>query len=168
MLRTYVVYNTVVRWCQFLVVAGNSSQNENTFQQKNLIGWVTLLWSASRCVYFIRPNTHLLCIFLFWIFLLYRADPQVEVQIKIRAPLGARAYPWILSKYFLCVRACVRPCVCPPRDKRRVCIFCVKTLNLCCILVVFCSYLEYNSITPFSFHVLYQLLHTYFFLVQRS
>ncbi len=37
-LRTYLVYNTVVRLCSFLVVVGNSSQNENTFQQKNLIG----------------------------------------------------------------------------------------------------------------------------------
>ncbi len=45
--------------------------------------WVTLLWSPSRCVYFIRLNTLLLCIFLFCIFLLYRADPQVEVQIRI-------------------------------------------------------------------------------------
>ncbi len=45
--------------------------------------WVTLLWSASRCVYFLRPNTLLLCIFLFCVFLLYRADPQVEVQIRI-------------------------------------------------------------------------------------
>jgi hypothetical protein len=32
------VYNTVARLCSFLVVAGNSSQNENTFLQKNLIG----------------------------------------------------------------------------------------------------------------------------------
>jgi hypothetical protein len=45
--------------------------------------WVTLLWSASQCVYFIRPNTPLLCIFLFCIFLLYRTNPQVEVQIRI-------------------------------------------------------------------------------------
>jgi hypothetical protein len=36
-LRTYLVYNTLVRLCQFLVVAGNGvvegngSQNENTF-----------------------------------------------------------------------------------------------------------------------------------------
>jgi hypothetical protein len=44
---------------------------------------VTLLWYASRCVYFARPNTLLLCIFLFWIFLLYCTDPQVEVQIRI-------------------------------------------------------------------------------------
>jgi hypothetical protein len=45
--------------------------------------WVTVLWSASRCVFFIRSNTLLLCISLFCIFLLYRADPQVEVQIRI-------------------------------------------------------------------------------------
>ncbi len=38
MLHGYLVYNTVVRLCSFLVVAGNSSQNENTFLQKNLIG----------------------------------------------------------------------------------------------------------------------------------
>ena len=43
----------------------------------------TLLWSDSRCVYFVKPNTLLLCIFLFCIFLLYRTDPQVEVQIRI-------------------------------------------------------------------------------------
>ncbi len=34
-------------------------------------------------MYFKRPNTLLLCIFLFCIFLLYRADLQVEVQIRI-------------------------------------------------------------------------------------
>ncbi len=45
--------------------------------------WVTLLWSDIRCVYFVRPNTCLLCIFLFCIFLLYRTDLQVEVQIRI-------------------------------------------------------------------------------------
>ncbi len=45
--------------------------------------WVTLLWPASRCVYFIRPNTLLLRIFLFCMFLLYSTDPQVEVQISI-------------------------------------------------------------------------------------
>jgi hypothetical protein len=44
---------------------------------------VTLLWSNSRCVYFVRPNTLLLCIFLFCTFLLYHTDPQVEVQIRI-------------------------------------------------------------------------------------
>ncbi len=45
--------------------------------------WVPLLWSYSQCMYFVRPNTLLLCIFLFWIFLLYRTDPQVEVHIRI-------------------------------------------------------------------------------------
>jgi hypothetical protein len=45
--------------------------------------WVTLLWSASRCVFFVWPNTLLLCIFLFCTFLLYHTDPQVEVQIRI-------------------------------------------------------------------------------------
>ncbi len=45
--------------------------------------WVTLLWSASRSVYFIRPNTLLLCIFLFCTFLLYHTDPQVKVHIRI-------------------------------------------------------------------------------------
>ncbi len=34
-------------------------------------------------MYFIRPNTLLLCIVLFCIFLLYRPDPQVEVQFRI-------------------------------------------------------------------------------------
>ncbi len=37
-LCTYLVYNTVVRLCSFLVMVGNSSQNENMFLQKNLIG----------------------------------------------------------------------------------------------------------------------------------
>ncbi len=45
--------------------------------------WVTLLWSASWCVYFVRPKTLLLSIFLFCIFLFYHTDPQVEVQIRI-------------------------------------------------------------------------------------
>jgi hypothetical protein len=45
--------------------------------------WVILLWSASRCVYFVRSNTLLLIIFLFCIFLLYHTDSQVEVQIRI-------------------------------------------------------------------------------------
>ncbi len=45
--------------------------------------WVTLLWFASQCVYFIRPTTLLLCIFLFCIFLLYHTDSQVEVQMRI-------------------------------------------------------------------------------------
>ncbi len=56
--------------------------------------WVTLLWSNSLCVYFVRPNTLLLCIFLFCTFLLYRTDPQVEVQIRIL----------LKDKYVKCVK----------------------------------------------------------------
>jgi hypothetical protein len=39
----------------FLVVAGNSSQNENTFLQKNLIG--LLYYDPIAMCVFIRPNT---------------------------------------------------------------------------------------------------------------
>jgi hypothetical protein len=45
--------------------------------------WVTFLWSTSRCLFFVRPNTLLLYIVLFCIYLLYHTDPQVEVQIRI-------------------------------------------------------------------------------------
>ncbi len=65
----------------FLVVVVNSSQNENTFLQKNLLGYFIMI-RQPMCV-FIRPNTLLLCIFLFCIFLLYHADLQVEVHIRI-------------------------------------------------------------------------------------
>jgi hypothetical protein len=40
-----------------------------------------------------------------------------------------------------------------------------KTTHLCCILMVFCSYLEYNAVTPSSSYapfrslVIYQFLH---------
>jgi hypothetical protein len=34
-------------------------------------------------VYFVRPNTLLLSIFLFCIFVLYNTDTQVEVQIRV-------------------------------------------------------------------------------------
>ena len=46
----YLVYNTVVWLCQFLVVAGNSSQNENTFLQKNLIGLLYYDLLANVCI----------------------------------------------------------------------------------------------------------------------
>ncbi len=81
-LRTYLVYNTVVWLCQFFHCGGKwFSKWEHVSTEKSY--WVTLLWSNSRCVYFISPNTLLLCIFLFCIFLLYREDQQVEVQIRI-------------------------------------------------------------------------------------
>ncbi len=61
--------------------------------------------------------------------------PQV-ISVVIRASLGARAYPWILSKYFLSVRPSVRVSirayVRPPTDKHRGCILCVK-LYICVV-----------------------------------
>ncbi len=83
--------------------------------------WVTLLWSASQCVYFIRPNTLLLCIFLFCIFLLYHADPQVEVQIRLSVIIGCLPKSNFLyvcaflagvlfeSSFFSKSRLCTRP-----------------------------------------------------------
>ncbi len=79
-------------WCHELVVCKKWYKNNLKMRLTSLLfdpprraphHWVTLLWSTSRCVYFIRPNTLLLCIFLFCISLLYHADPQVEVQIRI-------------------------------------------------------------------------------------
>jgi hypothetical protein len=51
------------------------------FLPKKNIG--LLYYDLLANVYFVGPNTLLLCIFLFCIFLLYRTDPQVEVQIRI-------------------------------------------------------------------------------------
>ena len=50
MLGTYLVYNTVVRFVSFFVVAGNSSQNENMFLQKNLIGLLYYDPIADVCI----------------------------------------------------------------------------------------------------------------------
>ncbi len=50
-LRTYLVYNTVVGLYQFMVVVENSSQNENTFLQKNLIGLLYYDPIADVCIY---------------------------------------------------------------------------------------------------------------------
>jgi hypothetical protein len=48
----YLEYNTVVVFgcVSFLVVAGNSSQNENTFLQKNLIGLLYYDPPANVCI----------------------------------------------------------------------------------------------------------------------
>jgi hypothetical protein len=53
------------------------------FYKKNLIGLLYYDPLANVCISYLRPNTLLLCIFLFCIFLLYHADSQVEVQIRI-------------------------------------------------------------------------------------
>ncbi len=55
------------------------------------IYWVTLFWSDSRCVYFIRPNTLLLCIFLFVYFscttqihkLKFKSEYYLRINIEI-------------------------------------------------------------------------------------
>jgi hypothetical protein len=65
----------------FLVEAVNSSQNENMFLQKNLIGLLYYDPIANVCIY--KTKHSFLCNFLFFIFLLYCADLQVEVQIRI-------------------------------------------------------------------------------------
>jgi hypothetical protein len=51
------------------------------FYEKILLGYFIMI-RLPMCV-FIRPNTLLLCIFLFCIFLMYRSDLPVEVQIRI-------------------------------------------------------------------------------------
>ncbi len=51
------------------------------FYTKILLGYFIMIQQL-MCV-FIRTNTLLLCIFLFCIFLLYRTDLHVEVQIRI-------------------------------------------------------------------------------------
>ncbi len=51
------------------------------FYKKVLLGYFFMICQPMSV--FIRPNTLLLCIVLFCIFLLYRTDPQVEVQIRI-------------------------------------------------------------------------------------
>jgi hypothetical protein len=76
------LWREIVLWQEIVVKMKTPFISHEQFLQKKS-NWVTLLWSDSQCVYFVRPNTLLLCIFLFWIFLLYRTDPQVEVRIRI-------------------------------------------------------------------------------------
>jgi hypothetical protein len=88
-LLTYLEYNTVVHcihifWLWWEIVLKMRTPFDFLWAVSTINSyWVTLLLSASWCVYFIRPNTLLLSIFLFCIFLLYRIDQQVEVQIRI-------------------------------------------------------------------------------------
>ena len=51
------------------------------FYKKNLLRYFIMI-RQPMCV-FLRPNTLLLCIFLFFIFLLYCTDLHIEVQIRI-------------------------------------------------------------------------------------
>jgi hypothetical protein len=75
----YLVYNTVVQLCQFFVVAGNRSQNENTFLQKNLIG---LLWGLLYGTDLNSLNSFCDVIFSFTRKICYT---QIEIIKKTRA-----------------------------------------------------------------------------------
>ncbi len=70
----------------------------------------TCVWQAlNTCIQQAHKVSHLLAYpsllsVLIWV--------QDWLLGSIRAPLGARAYPWILSKYCPCVRLSVHPSVC--------------------------------------------------------
>ena len=50
-LRTYLVYNTLCCCVSFLVVAGNNSQNEDTFLPKKLLGYFIMI-RQPMCVFY--------------------------------------------------------------------------------------------------------------------
>ncbi len=114
--------NFVLQW-ERLWCAAESMTKTCAFSLGERDSWYC--FTAAEFVFKFCLKKHSAC-FLIW------AGVRVLITLAICAPLGARAYPWILSKYFLCVRACVRPCVCPTTDKRRVCILCVK-LFICVV-----------------------------------
>ncbi len=69
--------------------------------KKNLLG--LLFYDPLADVCFLWPNTLLLCISLFCIFLLYRTDPQVEVHIRILLIAAASSFVGLLrGPPFLC------------------------------------------------------------------
>ncbi len=63
----------LVFWLQWEIVFGCTVSEKDSYS-------VSLLEreSASKCVYFVRSNTLLLCISLLFIYLLYRTDPQTH------------------------------------------------------------------------------------------
>ncbi len=81
----YVRTQCTIQLCDcvsFLVVVGNSSQNENmSFLQKDLIGLLCYDPLANVCIS--QDLTLFYSVSFFFLFLLYHADPQVEVQIRI-------------------------------------------------------------------------------------
>ncbi len=77
----YVHTQCTIQLCgcvSVFVVVGNSSQNENTFVQKNGLLHYDLI--ANVCIY---DLTLFYSVSFFFLFLLYHADLQVEVQIRI-------------------------------------------------------------------------------------
>ncbi len=60
------MYNTVVQLCQFLVVVGNRSQNENTFLQNTRYVWAggTFFQVVLLCQFFVLAGNR------FWVYIL--------------------------------------------------------------------------------------------------
>ncbi len=78
MLLTYLPYQ-LCRCVSFLVAARNSFWLHVSKKDSYLVSLIERE-SASKCVYFVRSNTLLLCISLLCIYLLYRTDPQTLRQ----------------------------------------------------------------------------------------
>ncbi len=94
------MYNAVVRLYQFFGCGGKLFSKWEHLSTKNLIG--LLLWSASRCVFFIRPNTLLLCIFHFGYFSctvqIHKLKFKSEYYLRIN--IGNPAIPlWFPKKW---------------------------------------------------------------------
>ncbi len=68
-------------YVSFLVVAGNNSQNENMFVQKNRIGLLNYDLIADMCIY---KSKHSFILYLSILNIsLVRTDSQVDIQIRI-------------------------------------------------------------------------------------
>jgi hypothetical protein len=65
---------------RFLVVAGNSPQNENTFIQKNLIGLLYYDLIANVCIY---KTKHFYSVSFYFGYFSCTTDLHIEVQIRI-------------------------------------------------------------------------------------
>ncbi len=76
MLLTYLPYQ-LCHCVSFLVAAGNSFWLHISKKDSFLVSIIERE-SASKCAYFIRSNTFLLCISLLCIYLLYHTDPQTH------------------------------------------------------------------------------------------
>ncbi len=114
----------LITWLPFVVCAIHSSRNKFPFRSED--------WHFFPSIrpFLIDPHGkwHSLCLF---------------IRFDIPAPLGARAYPWILSN---CPSVCASIHL-SPTNKHRVYILSVTICNFCGISVVFCLNLEYYA-TP--------------------
>jgi hypothetical protein len=76
-LLTYLPYQ-LCHCVSFLVVEGKVFGCTVSKKDSYLVSLIIERESASKCVYFIRSNTLLLCISLLCIYLLYHTDPQTH------------------------------------------------------------------------------------------